>query len=65
MGFLEDPLTGCFGNQLGKPDTLSLSSAKQLTNTLPFLPMTPSNFFASADHLNFPSEITGPEWEGV
>lgn len=47
-GLLEDPLTECFGNRLGKFDTLSLSSAKQLTNILPVLPMTPSNFFASA-----------------
>lgn len=64
-GLLEDPLTECFGNQLGKLDTLSLSSAKQLTNILLFLPMTLSNFFASAGPSEFPSEITGPEQVGV
>lgn len=52
-GLLEDPLRECFGNQLGKFDTLSLSSAKQLTNILPFLPMTPSSFFASAQPSEF------------
>lgn len=56
-GLLEDSLTECFGNQLGKLDTLSLSSAKQLTNILPFLPMTPSNFFALA----WPSEFS--KWD--
>lgn len=47
------PVNSMFGNQLGKFDTLSLSSAKQLTNILPFLPVTPSNFFASAQLSEF------------
>ena len=47
------PINRMFGNQLGNFDTLSLSSAKQLTNILPLLPMTLSNFFASAQLSEF------------
>lgn len=61
MGFLEDPLRGCFGNQLGKPDTSSLSSTEQLANILPFPPRLPP-LLCFGRTLNFSSDITGPEW---